>query len=89
MWLKYGAIRTNIANFIESFSIKLCSGTWSQAIFGSQAQKTTRTRTKPRRQQRKKNHKKCKPKVNSRLKTQIHKAKTQYMLKDDLNKNLF
>jgi hypothetical protein len=36
-----------------------------------------------------KNHKKCKPKFNSRLKTQIHKAKTQYMLKDDLNKKLF
>jgi transcriptional/translational regulatory protein YebC/TACO1 len=34
---------------------------------------------------RKKNHKKCKPKFNPRLETQIHKAKTQYMLEDDLD----
>jgi hypothetical protein len=32
-WLKYGIIWTNIVNFIESFSIKLCSGTCSWAIF--------------------------------------------------------
>jgi len=28
LWLKYGAIWINIANFIESFSIVTCSGTW-------------------------------------------------------------
>jgi len=28
LWLKYGAIWINIANFVESFSIVMCSGTW-------------------------------------------------------------
>jgi hypothetical protein len=51
----------------------------------SWARKTTKTRIKPKTQQ----GKKCKSKSNLRLKTQICKAKTWYMLKDDSNKNLF
>jgi len=89
MSLKYGAIWTNIASFIDSFLIKLHSGIWSQANFLSWAWKTTRTKTKPRTQQRKKNHKKWKLKFNPRLKTQTCKAKTWYMLEDDSNKTLF
>jgi hypothetical protein len=36
-----------------------------------------------------KNHKKCTPKSNARLKTQKHKAEPQYMLEDDSNIILF
>jgi len=35
------------------------------------------------------NHKKCKFKSSPRLETQRCKARTQYMLENDLNKNLF
>jgi hypothetical protein len=38
---------------------------------------------------KKTNHKKCKPKYNPRLETQICKAKTRYMLGDDSNITLF
>ncbi len=38
---------------------------------------------------RKTNHKKCKPKFNLRLKTQKHKVRTRYMLKNDSNITLF
>jgi hypothetical protein len=33
----------------------------------------------------KKNHKKCKPKYNSRFEVQKHKERTQYILKGDSN----
>jgi hypothetical protein len=38
---------------------------------------------------RKKTHKKCKPKFNPKLKTQRHKVRTRYMLKDDSTKFYF
>jgi hypothetical protein len=38
---------------------------------------------------RKTNHKKWKSKFNPRLETQSCKAKTRYMLEDDLNKKIF
>jgi hypothetical protein len=43
-------------------------------------EKITKIGTKLKAQPRKKNHKKCKPKSNPKLKTQRRKAKTQYML---------
>jgi hypothetical protein len=51
--------------------------------------KTIKIWTKPKTQTRKINHKKCKPKSNTILKTQRHKIKTWYMLEDDSNIILF
>jgi hypothetical protein len=65
---------------------------WNEIIIVlplSWTQWITRIGTKPRTQQGEKNHKKCKPMSDPRLKTQRWKVKTRYMLEDDSNRTLF
>ncbi len=64
-------------------------GSWFFTNKLSLAKEITRIGTKPRAWKKKTNYKKCKPKSNPKLKTQICKARTWYMLKDDLNIILF